>query len=222
MPVITFANTKGGAGKTTAVLLLATELERMGFRVTVLDADPQYWISRWRENSGDRTKVKVVPYVTQATLEKHIHEGKREADYVLIDLPGARPDRVKQQLSEMGLVPDDWDGDTMVIPVSAREKQGIDDLLEAVLLTAEEVSTLDLAGTDWVVLSACHSGVGEAWAREGQLGMRRAFHLAGARTVGRGPQAPPPSGLRMRGERPGKASRRASRPSVLPADFMCL
>jgi tetratricopeptide (TPR) repeat protein len=51
------------------------------------------------------------------------------------------------------------------------------------LLTAEEVSTLDLAGTDWVVLSACHSGVGEAWAREGQLGMRRAFHLAGARTV---------------------------------------
>ena len=51
-----------------------------------------------------------------------------------IDLPGARPDRVKQQLSEMGLVPDDWDGDTMVIPVSAREKLGIDDLLEAVLL----------------------------------------------------------------------------------------
>ena len=56
-----------------------------------------------------------------------------------IDLPGARPDRVKQQLSEMGLVPDDWDGDTMVIPVSAREKLGIDDLLEAVLLVAEEV-----------------------------------------------------------------------------------
>lgn len=50
----------------------------------------------------------------------------------------------------------------------------------------------------------------------------RARPAAGARTVGRGPQAPPPSGLRMRGERPGKASRRASRPSVLPADFMCL
>jgi len=56
-----------------------------------------------------------------------------------IDLPGARPDRVKQQLNDMGLVPDDWDGDTMVIPVSAREKLGIDDLLEAVLLVAEEV-----------------------------------------------------------------------------------
>jgi len=69
-----------------------------------------------------------------------------------IDLPGARPDRVKQQLSEMGLAPDDWDGDTMVIPVSAREKLGIDDLLEAVLLVAEEVDpranpTAPAAGT---------------------------------------------------------------------------
>jgi len=51
------------------------------------------------------------------------------------------------------------------------------------LLTAEEVATLDLSGTDWVVLSACHSGLGEAWSVEGQLGMRRAFHLAGARAV---------------------------------------
>jgi len=51
------------------------------------------------------------------------------------------------------------------------------------LLTAEEVTTLDLRGVDWVVLSACHTGVGEAWSREGVLGMQRAFHLAGARTV---------------------------------------
>ncbi|GEO86190.1 MULTISPECIES: ParA family protein [Alphaproteobacteria] len=90
MPVITFANTKGGAGKTTAVLLLATELEQMGFKVTILDADPQYWISRWRDNSAGKTGIKVIPYVTQASLEKHIQEGRREADYVLIDLPGAR------------------------------------------------------------------------------------------------------------------------------------
>lgn len=51
------------------------------------------------------------------------------------------------------------------------------------LLTAEEVVTLDLRGVEWVVLSACHSGAGEAWSSEGTLGMRRAFHLAGARCV---------------------------------------
>jgi CHAT domain-containing protein/tetratricopeptide (TPR) repeat protein len=50
-------------------------------------------------------------------------------------------------------------------------------------LTAEEVATLDLNGTDWVVLSACHSGAGDAWSSEGRLGMRRAFALAGARSV---------------------------------------
>ncbi|GAB4276169.1 MAG: hypothetical protein Kow0080_26180 [Candidatus Promineifilaceae bacterium] len=56
-----------------------------------------------------------------------------------IDLPTARPDRVKQQLAENGLVPDEWDGDTMVIPVSAKEKLGIEDLLEAILLLQEEL-----------------------------------------------------------------------------------
>jgi CHAT domain-containing protein len=50
-------------------------------------------------------------------------------------------------------------------------------------LTAEEVSTLELRGTDWVVLSACRSGAGDAWTTEGRLGMRRAFELAGARSV---------------------------------------
>ncbi len=50
-------------------------------------------------------------------------------------------------------------------------------------LTAEEVATLDLRGTDWVVLSACRSGVAESWTGEGLLGMRRAFRIAGARTV---------------------------------------
>jgi translation initiation factor IF-2 len=56
-----------------------------------------------------------------------------------IDLPNANPPRVMQQLSEIGLVPDEWDGDTMVIPVSAKGKTGIEDLLEAILLTAEEI-----------------------------------------------------------------------------------
>jgi tetratricopeptide (TPR) repeat protein len=51
------------------------------------------------------------------------------------------------------------------------------------LLTAEEVVTLDLRGTEWVVLSACHSGFAAAWTREGTLGMRRAFQIAGARAV---------------------------------------
>lgn len=51
------------------------------------------------------------------------------------------------------------------------------------MLTAEEIITLDLRSARWVVLSACDSGIGDAWTREGLLGLRRAFHLAGARAV---------------------------------------
>jgi translation initiation factor IF-2 len=54
-----------------------------------------------------------------------------------IDKANANVDRVKQQLAELELVPDDWDGDTLMIPISAPKKQGIDDLLEAILLVSE-------------------------------------------------------------------------------------
>lgn len=56
-----------------------------------------------------------------------------------IDLPNANPALVKQQLAENGLVPDEWDGDTMVIEVSAKEEWGIEDLLEAIVLVAEDI-----------------------------------------------------------------------------------
>jgi translation initiation factor IF-2 len=56
-----------------------------------------------------------------------------------IDKANADQDRVKQQLAEFGLVPDDWDGDTMVVPLSAKQRLGLEDLLEAVLLVAENM-----------------------------------------------------------------------------------
>jgi translation initiation factor IF-2 len=54
-----------------------------------------------------------------------------------IDRPNANPDKVKQELADVGLVPDDWEGDTMVVPVSAKEQTGLEDLLEAILLVAD-------------------------------------------------------------------------------------
>ncbi len=54
-----------------------------------------------------------------------------------MDKPAANPDHVKQQLTEYELVPEEWGGDTPCIPVSAKNKEGIDDLLEMILLVAD-------------------------------------------------------------------------------------
>ena len=54
-----------------------------------------------------------------------------------IDLPDANPDRVMQQLSELGLVPEEWGGQTLYCRISALKKEGIDDLLDTILLQAE-------------------------------------------------------------------------------------
>jgi translation initiation factor IF-2 len=54
-----------------------------------------------------------------------------------VDKSNANPDSVKHQLADAGLVPDDWDGDTMVVPVSAKKRTGIEDLLEALVLVAD-------------------------------------------------------------------------------------
>jgi chromosome partitioning protein len=90
MAVITFANTKGGAGKTTAVLIIATELVRMGFSVAILDADPQHWISRWYKqlNKNAPAQLSVIAHVSASNIEKHIRQWQATADFVLVDLPG--------------------------------------------------------------------------------------------------------------------------------------
>lgn len=56
-----------------------------------------------------------------------------------IDRADANPDFTKHQLAEAGLVPDEWDGNTLVVPVSAKQKLGLDDLLEAVLLVSDSM-----------------------------------------------------------------------------------
>jgi len=59
-----------------------------------------------------------------------------------MDKSNADPDRAKQQLAEAGLVPDDWDGETIVVPISATKREGLDDLLEAILLVADDTEIL--------------------------------------------------------------------------------
>lgn len=75
------------------------------------------------------------------TIEAINHAKAAEVSIIVainkIDKEGANPERVKQELTEHGLVPEEWGGDVICVPVSAKEKTGIDQLLEMVLLTAD-------------------------------------------------------------------------------------
>lgn len=60
MPIVSFANPKGGAGKTTSALLLASELAARGARVAIIDADPEKWISQWGGLPGKPDNIAII------------------------------------------------------------------------------------------------------------------------------------------------------------------
>ncbi|SFN02122.1 translation initiation factor IF-2 [Thermodesulforhabdus norvegica] len=79
--------------------------------------------------------------VMQQTVEAINHARAANVPIIVainkIDKPEANPDRVKRELAEHGLIPEEWGGDTIMVEVSAKKKIGIDDLLEMILLQAE-------------------------------------------------------------------------------------
>ena len=88
MPVIAFANPKGGAGKTTAALLLATELSAGGASVTIVDADPERWISQWGALSGRPDAITIVTEVNEDTIVEAIESASGKTQFVIVDLEG--------------------------------------------------------------------------------------------------------------------------------------
>jgi translation initiation factor IF-2 len=125
----------------------AYQVEHKGRTVTFLDTPGHaaFTAMRLRGAQGADIVVLVVAAddgVMPQTKEAIAHAKAARVPIIVamnkMDKANANPERVKQQLAELELVPDDWDGDTIVVPVSAKQKQGIEDLLEAVLLVADD------------------------------------------------------------------------------------
>jgi chromosome partitioning protein len=88
MPVISFANPKGGAGKTTSALLLASELAGKGAQVAIVDADPERWISQWGRLPGRPGNIGIVADVTEDSIVDQIEAAAARAQFVIVDLEG--------------------------------------------------------------------------------------------------------------------------------------
>lgn len=148
LDVIRHTNVTAGEAGGITQHIGAYQTEKDGKLITFLDTPGHEAFTAMRARGAQATDIAILVVaaddgVMPQTREAIDHARAAHVPIVVAlnktDLPSSRPDRVKQQLADLGLVPDDWDGDTMVIPVSAKEKQGIEDLLEAILLVAEEV-----------------------------------------------------------------------------------
>ena len=124
----------------------AYQVERNGRLITFLDTPGHAAFTQMRARGAQGADIVVLVVaaddgVMPQTREAIAHAKAARVPILVamnkIDKSNANPEKVKQQLSELELVPDDWGGNTMVIPVSAREKKGIDDLLEGILLVAD-------------------------------------------------------------------------------------
>ena len=124
----------------------AYQVERKGRLITFLDTPGHAAFTQMRARGAQGADIVVLVVaaddgVMPQTREAIAHAKAARVPIMValnkIDKPNANPDRVKQQLAELELVPDDWGGSTMVVLVSAKQKQGIDDLLEGILLVAD-------------------------------------------------------------------------------------
>lgn len=117
-----------------------------GNKITFLDTPGHEAFTAMRLRGAQSTDIAVLVVaaddgVMPQTIEAINHAKSANVPIIVainkMDKPGANPDHVKQQLAEHGLIPEEWGGDIIMVPVSAKQRQGIDDLLENILLVAE-------------------------------------------------------------------------------------
>jgi translation initiation factor IF-2 len=124
----------------------ASVVEYQGKEIVFLDTPGHEAFTAMRARGAQVTDIAVLVVaaddgVMPQTVEAINHARAAEVPIIValnkMDRPNAQPDRVKQQLTEYGLMVEEWGGDTICVPVSALKKEGIDELLEMILLVAE-------------------------------------------------------------------------------------
>jgi translation initiation factor IF-2 len=124
----------------------AYQVEKDGQLLTFLDTPGHEAFTSMRARGADATDIVILVVaaddgVMPTTIEAINHAKAAEVPIIVainkIDREGAQPDRVRQQLSDQGLVPEEWGGDTIMVEISALQELGLDDLLEQILVVAE-------------------------------------------------------------------------------------
>jgi translation initiation factor IF-2 len=127
----------------------AYQVEHKGRLITFLDTPGHAAFTAMRARGAQGADIVILVVaaddgVMPQTREAIAHAKAARVPIIValnkMDRPDANPDFVKRQLADNGLVPDEWDGDTIVVPVSAKQKKGLEDILEAILLVSDSLS----------------------------------------------------------------------------------
>lgn len=144
MKIISFLNSKGGVGKTTICINIADFLFCEGYKVLVIDADPQGSVRDWQESKGEQTNIQfdVIGADRKQTLLNLPYKRSKQTiyDFILIDTPGNLSDIVSAaiSMSDLCLIPvqpspyDVWSSQAIIELV--RIRQGIDPHLKAAII----------------------------------------------------------------------------------------
>ena len=136
---------EGEAGGITQAIG-ASQVVINGRKITFIDTPGHETFTAMRARGAKVTDIVILIVaaddgVMPQTVESIHHANAANVPIIVavnkIDKPGANPDRVRQELTEYGLVPEEWGGQTMFVDISAKKNIGIDDLLETVLLQAD-------------------------------------------------------------------------------------
>lgn len=104
MPTIVIASPKGGAGKSTTAVVLATELAAAGAEVTLLDCDPNRSVTLWSERGAVPKRIAVLSGVPEGEIVRAIKARDRDGHVVVVDLEGIASRLVSRAISQADLV----------------------------------------------------------------------------------------------------------------------
>ena len=104
MPIITVASPKGGAGKSTASVILGTELAHAGAEVTILDCDPNQSVTIWSDRSKLPPRIQVMSDVGESEIVRTLKRLDADGRIVIVDLEGVASRLVSRAISQADLV----------------------------------------------------------------------------------------------------------------------
>ncbi len=166
------ANVVDGEAGSITQHIGAYTVETGGKEITFLDTPGHAAFTAMRKRGANLTDIVVIVISAEESLKPQTIEAikhAQEADVELmvainkVDLPNANPDRVKQELQQRDLTPEDWGGETICVNVSAKTGEGLDELLEMILLQAEVLeleAPPNLPAEGYVIESQMEKGMG--------------------------------------------------------------